>query len=172
MASNDGGADSAPIASRAHDRYFEAIFLHFLANLRFAEDVSQELAALGMGRLHHRILGISAGIPGVTVGELVHILSVTHQNIRVPMKTLIEQGLLLSRVDETDRRVRRLHATARGVDLVGALTQHQTARIHQAFEAAGPEAVEGFLRVHAELLNPADRHFIDRLRRTIDGEEG
>lgn len=149
------------------NEYYRALFLHTLANLRLSADVRDRLAELGMGRIHNRLLGIATGIPGITVGETLDVLSVTHQNIRLPMKTLIQQGYLIARVDDADRRARRLYATPSGARLITELLGDQSERLRRAFDQAGPDAVAGFFRVHELLLDDRDRYYVDRIHAKV-----
>jgi DNA-binding MarR family transcriptional regulator len=146
----------------AHDLK-HGLLLHFFANLCLTSDVNPRLSELGFGRLHHRILFFATNAPGITVGELLGALRVTHQNVRAAMKRLIDDGYLLARIGQRDRRHKRLYASAKGKHLVESLSQRQLERIERAYRAAGPEAVKGFFLVHQYLVDPSDLDWIDQL---------
>jgi DNA-binding MarR family transcriptional regulator len=137
--------------------------LHFFANLSLVADVEETLYAAGMGRPHHRILFFAAHAPGITVSEVLEAMHVTHQNLRLPMKSLVDRGYLLMKQAETDRRQRQLYLTASGQKLIDKLTALQWKRIQRAFEACGPRAVEGFMKVHAALIDAEDAVWVARL---------
>jgi len=71
--------------------------LNFFANRRLFEVVETPLTEEGLGRLHHRILFFVSRSPGMTVGELMGTLGVSHQNIRVAMKQLVDRGVIEAR---------------------------------------------------------------------------
>jgi DNA-binding MarR family transcriptional regulator len=139
------------------------LLMHFFANLCLTSDANLSLTELGFGRLHHRILFFAANAPGITVGELLGALRVTHQNVRGAMKQLLDDGYLLARIGQKDRRHKRLFASAKGRHLVESLSNRQHERIERAYRAAGPEAVRGFFLVHQYLVDPSDLDWIDRL---------
>jgi DNA-binding MarR family transcriptional regulator len=139
------------------------LLLHFFANLCLTSDVNLRLSELGFARLHHRILFFAANAPGITVGELLGVLRVTHQNVRTAMKQLLDDGYLLARIGQKDRRHKRLYASAKGRKLVESLSHRQLERIERAYRAAGPEAVKGFFLVHQYLVDPSDLDWIDEL---------
>lgn len=153
-------ARSIDAADEAAADPFEALMLHFFTNLALAQEANTALAPTGLGRTHHRILAIVCAAPGITVGELLKVLRVTHQNVRLPIKELINKGYLLARTDPEDRRQRRLHASASGQRLAATLWASQQERLRRAFAAAGPDAVDGFMRVHRLLLDADDLAFI------------
>lgn len=141
----------------------KGLLLHFFANLCLTGDVNPSLVELGFGRPHHRILFFAANSPGITVGELIGAMRVTHQNARMPMKQLLDGGYLTTKVGQTDRRHKRLYATAKGKKLVDALMHRQFERIERAYRAAGPDAVQGFFLVHQYLVDPSDLEWIKQL---------
>lgn len=143
---------------------FEAVFGHFLVNVALTADAAEELNRLDLGRIHNRLLVVIAGLPGITVGELTRILGVTHQNIRVPMKNLIERDLLVAERGVEDRREVLLTVTPAGRELVLRTLGRQFERIGRAFEAAGPEATRNFLAVQRELLDEDRGEYLSRLR--------
>ncbi len=63
------------------------------------------------------------------------------------LRTLIEDGLVESRVGTSDRRERNLFLTEAGTALEHRLSDSQRARMRTAFREAGPEDVAGFRRV-------------------------
>lgn len=148
------------IASRSLKK---GLLMHFFANLCLTSDVNPSLTELGFGRPHHRILFFAANSPGITVGELLGALRVTHQNIRVAMKQLLDGGYLVAKIGKTDRRHKRLYASAKGRQLVETLMHRQLERLERAYRAAGPEAVQGYFLVHQYLVDPADLDWIEQL---------
>jgi DNA-binding MarR family transcriptional regulator len=130
-------------ADDKHSHLKLGFILHFFTNLSLAADVEEPLFLAGLGRPHHRILYFAAHMPGITVSELLSAMHVTHQNLRLPMKTLMDKGFLLMKVAEQDRRQRQLFVTS-----------------------AGPQAVDGFLKVQEAMIDPADLAWVARLQRS------
>lgn len=138
--------------------------LHFFAHLNLAEDADQNLVAFGFGRTHHRVLYFVSQSPGITVGEMLSMLRVTHQNVQRPMGELLRKHLIEQRTSMTDRRQRQLYITAEGQALLDDLTSRQFERIGRAYELAGPEAVRGFWDVLWHMIDDSDRAWLERNR--------
>jgi DNA-binding MarR family transcriptional regulator len=62
------------------------------------------------------------------------------------LRTLVEDGLVDSRVGTRDKRERHLYLTEAGADLERQLSEAQRNRMRTAFRNAGPEAVAGLPR--------------------------
>jgi DNA-binding MarR family transcriptional regulator len=87
---------------------------------------------------------------------------VTKQSLNRVLRTLVEDGLVDSRVGTRDKRERHLHLTDAGAELERQLSEAQRSRMRTAFRNAGPEAVAGFRAVLEQMMD-ADmrRHYID-----------
>lgn len=140
----------------------EAFFLHFFANVHLTATARDALGASGFSLTKNRILGFATLTPGITVGELVRIFRVTHQNLNEPLRRLIQEGYLVAKIGEEDRRQKRLFATSKGSRLYRRVLSKQLAQLECAFAAAGPQAMRGFLEVHRHLVEPADRQWVEK----------
>jgi DNA-binding MarR family transcriptional regulator len=90
---------------------------------------------------------------GTTVNNLLSILGVTKQSLNRVLRSLIEDGLVESRVGRTDRRERNLYLTPKGEALERALSEAQRERMRAAYRAAGPQAVAGFRQVLEAMMD-------------------
>ncbi len=137
-----------------------AIEAMFFAYRGFTADPDRILAERGYGRAHHRAIHFIHRSPGTTVNSLLTILGVTKQSLNRVLRTLVEDGLVDSRVGERDRRERNLFLTEAGTTLERALSDAQRARMRAAFRDAGPAAVAGFRQVLEHMMDPElRRHF-------------
>ena len=136
----------------------------FFAYRGFTADPDRILAGLSYGRAHHRALHFIHGAPGTTVNNLLNILGVTKQSLNRVLRTLIEVGLVESRVGRIDKRERHLYLTEEGGRLERELSDVQRARMRAAFRDAGPEAVAGFRRVLEAMMDPEMRLQYQKLR--------
>jgi DNA-binding MarR family transcriptional regulator len=153
---------NAPFNQRPTEpRLVDCLTAHTLANLCFTSDAREPLEAHGFGRVHHRILFFATQRPGITVNQLITVMRVSHQNLRGPMRQLIEQGYLVSEPGEEDRRQKRTYASATGLSLIERLSNAQLKRIQHAFNVAGPEAVKSFFHVHQLLMDSADVQWME-----------
>jgi DNA-binding MarR family transcriptional regulator len=129
-----------------------------------ARDVSAQgghiLAEAGLGRAHARTLYFVSRNPGLSVSELLNLLKVTKQSLNRVLGDLLTGGFVERRTGDTDKRTRRLYATAKGAALSDAIWQTRRPHLAAAFKAAGQEAVEGFRKVLLGLLSEADRNRI------------
>ncbi|SEM59999.1 DNA-binding transcriptional regulator, MarR family [Gemmobacter aquatilis] len=126
----------------------------FFAYRGFTADPDRILDGMDYGRAHHRAIHFIHRTPGTTVNNLLNILGVTKQSLNRVLRTLVEDGLVESRVGREDKRERHLFLTPRGAELERALSDAQRARMRAAYRAAGPQAVQGFRQVLEAMMDP------------------
>lgn len=136
----------------------------FFAYRGFTADPDRILATMAYGRAHHRTLHFISRIPGTTVNNLLAILGVTKQSLNRVLRTLIEDGLVESRVGTADKRERHLYLTDAGDALEQKLSDAQRARMRGAYRTAGPEAVAGFRKVLEAMMDPDMRRRYHAIR--------
>ena len=139
----------------------EAMFFAYRA---FTADPDRILETHAYGRAHHRAIHFINRQPGLTVNALLSVLGVTKQSLNRVLRTLIEDGLVESRVGRLDKRERHLHLTAAGASLERALSDAQRSRMRAAYRAAGPAAVAGFRQVLEAMMDPDIRRQYHALR--------
>ena len=135
-------------------RGIEAMFFAYRA---FTADPDLILADMDYGRAHHRALHFVNRDPGLTVTALLAVLGVTKQSLNRVLRTLIDDGLVESRVGRRDRRERQLYLTPQGTALERRLSESQRARMRSAYRKAGPQAVAGFRQVLEAMMDPETR---------------
>ena len=134
----------------------------FFAYRGFTADPDRILATMAYGRAHHRAIHFINRTPGTTVNNLLSILGVTKQSLNRVLRTLVEDGLVESKVGLKDRRERHLYLTEQGRALEQRLSDAQRARMRAAYRKAGPEAVAGFRSVLEAIMDPQLlQHFRD-----------
>lgn len=138
----------------------------FFAYRGFTADPDRILSQKGYGRAHHRAVHFIHRAPGTTVNNLLDILGVTKQSLNRVLRTLIEDGLVESRVGRRDKRERNLFLTDAGQELERALSDAQRKRMRAAFRTAGPEAVVGFRQVLEAMMDPELRRHYNALKDT------
>ncbi|WP_151719579.1 MarR family winged helix-turn-helix transcriptional regulator [Gemmobacter serpentinus] len=126
----------------------------FFAYRGFTADPDRILDGMDYGRAHHRALHFIHRAPGTTVNNLLNILGVTKQSLNRVLRTLLDDGLVESRVGKQDKRERHLFLTAKGAELERTLSDAQRARMRTAYRAAGPVAVQGFRQVLEAMMDP------------------
>ena len=139
------------------DQLRRGIDAMFFAYRAFTADPDIILADMDYGRAHHRALHFINRDPGLTVTSLLAVLGVTKQSLNRVLRTLIEDGLVDSRIGRRDRRERQLYLTAAGTALERRLTEAQRARMRLAYRTAGPQAVAGFRQVLEAMMDPETR---------------
>ena len=142
----------------------QGIELLFYGYRDFTGEADKELAALGLGRAHHRAIYFIGRNPGLTVSQLLAILKITKQSLSRVLQELVAKGYVAQQPGETDRRQRRMKLTDAGQALERKLTEAQRQRIAKAYRMAGPDAVEGFRQVLMGLIDEADRPSVARDR--------
>jgi len=136
----------------------------FFAYRGFTADPDRILATMAYGRAHHRAIHFISRSPGTTVNNLLNILGVTKQSLNRVLRTLVNDGLVDSRIGKSDRRERHLYLTEEGAALERTLSDAQRARMRAAFRSAGPEAVAGFRKVLEAMMEPELRRQYTALR--------
>jgi DNA-binding MarR family transcriptional regulator len=142
---------------------WDLIELLFFAYRDFISDPDEVLATFGFGRAHHRVLHFINRNPGITVAELLDILRITKQSLGRVLKQLIDQGYVMQKEGQHDRRQRLLYVTPAGEALAMRLAGLQTARIARALAELGPGAYESARRFLIAMLNAEGRDDVLRL---------
>jgi len=151
---SEPGAGGESLLFLTDEQLRKGIEAMFFAYRGFTADPDRILEGMDYGRAHHRALHFIHRAPGTTVNNLLSILGVTKQSLNRVLRTLIEDGLVDSRVGRLDKRERHLHLTPKGADLERALSDAQRARMRAAYRAAGPSAVQGFRQVLEAMMDP------------------
>jgi DNA-binding MarR family transcriptional regulator len=142
---------------------WDLIELLFFAYRDFVSDPDEVLARFGFGRAHHRVLHFVNRHPGMKVADLLDILKITKQSLGRVLKQLVDEGYVVQKEGENDRRQRLLHATAKGEALAMRLAGLQTTRIARALSELGPDSHEAARRFLTALLDPDGRDDVLRL---------
>ena len=148
-------AEARAAAARDGDLRWDIIELLFFAYRDFVGD--HELEAFGFGRAHHRVLHFVYRYPGLKVADLLDVLRITKQSLGRVLKQLLDEGYIVQKTGNNDRRQRLLFATAKGEALVGRLAGLQTTRINRALADLAPddaETVRRFLRAMIDRDDP------------------
>ena len=149
-----GGHSPAP---RQADLRWDIIELLFFAYRDFVGDADHELEVFGFGRAHHRVLHFVHRYPSLKVADLLDVLRITKQSLGRVLKQLLDEGYIVQKTGNNDRRQRLLFATAKGEALVGKLAGLQTDRINRALDAIGStdaDTVRRFLRAMIDRDDP------------------
>ncbi len=136
----------------------------FFAYRGFTADPDRILETMAYGRAHHRAIHFISRSPGTTVNNLLSILGVTKQSLNRVLRTLVEDGLVESRVGKSDKRERNLLLTEAGEALEKKLSDAQRVRMRTAYRNAGPEAVAGFRAVLEQMMDAKMRRHYQAIR--------
>jgi DNA-binding MarR family transcriptional regulator len=156
-ASDSRGIEPRSSSPREADLRWDIIELLFFAYRDFVGDADHELEAFGFGRAHHRVMHFVYRYPGLKVADLLDVLRITKQSLGRVLKQLLDEGYILQKTGNNDRRQRLLFATSKGEALVAKLAGLQTKRINRALDHIGPadaETVTRFLRAMIDRDDP------------------
>ncbi len=165
VGSSDVRVDTAPVDLVA------CVELFYFAYRDFTCDPDTILAHYGFGRAHHRVLHFVHRNPGLKVAELLEILKITKQALARVLKQLIDEGFIIQRAGDEDRRERRLYVSTKGGRLTDKLTEIQTKRVEAALAKAGPGAESLMRRFLFGMIAEKDRPHVEALINT-DGASG
>ena len=141
----------------AKDLSWDIIELLFFAYRDFVGDADAVLEEFGFGRAHHRVMHFVHRYPGLKVADLLDVLRITKQSLGRVLKQLVDEGYIVQKSGDSDKRQRLLFATAKGEALVTKLAGLQTQRIANALKDTAPadaEIVRRFLRNMIDLKEP------------------
>jgi DNA-binding MarR family transcriptional regulator len=165
-----GALDAGP-ARPTGEPVWDLIELLFFAYRDFVGDADEALAKFGFGRAHHRVVHFVTRHPGIKVADLLDILNITKQSLGRVLKQLVDQGYVLQKEGESDRRQRLLYATPKGEALAMKLASLQTERIAGALADIAPGAHEEARRFLIAMIDSREREHVlqlitraDRLR--------
>ena len=162
----DAGSGGENLLFLTDEQLRKGIEAMFFAYRAFTSDPDRILETKDYGRAHHRAVHFINRQPGLTVNTLLAVLGVTKQSLNRVLRSLIEDGLVESRVGRTDKRERHLFLTASGQTLERELSDAQRARMRAAYRAAGPQAVAGFRQVLEAMMDPDLRRFYQAMKDT------
>ena len=96
------------------DLRWDIIELLFFAYRDFVGDADNELEAFGFGRAHHRVMHFVYRYPGLKVADLLDVLRITKQSLGRVLKQLLDEGYIVQKTGNNDRRQRLLYRDAEG----------------------------------------------------------
>jgi DNA-binding MarR family transcriptional regulator len=129
------GVPARPSTINADIETIALIELLFFAYRDFVAEPDQVLQHYGFGRAHHRVLHFVNRNPGLTVAELLDILKITKQSLARVLRQLVDEGFVVQKTGEADRRQRHLFLSPAGTDLANKLLALQIARVGKAHAA-------------------------------------
>jgi DNA-binding MarR family transcriptional regulator len=142
---------------------WDIIELLFFAYRDFVSDPDDVLTRLNFGRAHHRVLHFVNRHPGMMVADLLDVLKITKQSLGRVLKQLVDEGYVLQKEGENDRRQRLLFVTPKGEQLAMKLAGMQTERIARALSELGPNAHEAARRFLIAMIDPDGRDGVQKL---------
>ena len=151
------GADSGA------EPIWDVIELLFFAYRDFVSDPDDVLAKFGFGRAHHRVLHFVNRHPGMKVADLLDVLRITKQSLGRVLKQLVDEGYVVQKEGENDRRQRLLFVTPKGETLAMKLAGLQTERIARALSELGPNAHEQARRFLIAMIDADGRDGVQKL---------
>jgi len=148
-----GGSAASPAGSPLR---WDIIELLFFAYRDFVGDADHVLEEFGFGRAHHRVVHFVTRYPGLKVADLLDVLRITKQSLGRVLKQLLDEGYIIQKAGDNDRRQRLLFATPKGEALVVKLAGLQTARIDRALETISPEGAESVRQFLLGMIDNTD----------------
>ncbi len=141
------------------DRSLELLLLAAGQALRCGQAMLDER---GLAAVDFEILYLVHRHPRIAAPELGQVLGMAKQSLSRHVRRLTGMGLLWQQAVRGDRRKKALLATEAAAEVVAAVGALHRRHLRDAFMGTGPEAVAGFQRVLAELLDAPSRHLLAR----------
>ena len=128
----------------------DALELMYFGSRGMTRRADEYLATLDLSRVHHRILYTIARGGGMTVSDLLAVLSVSKQALHRPMKQLIEQNYVGISRDPARHRFKILNLTAKGKKVEEKASEFERQVMKRAFAKVGKAGQEAWKAVMAE----------------------
>ncbi|MGE8943596.1 MarR family winged helix-turn-helix transcriptional regulator [Leptospira interrogans] len=157
------GSKAGTASSGSPQRLIEFVELFYFAYRDFTGEADTVLADFGFGRAHHRVLHFVYRHPGLRVADLLDILKITKQSLARVLKQLVDEGFIVQRAGEADRRERLLFLTAKGSALAEKLIALQVRRISEALASLGDAAAPAARQFLASMIAETQRAQIEKL---------
>jgi DNA-binding MarR family transcriptional regulator len=148
---------SAPAFGLSEAKLLEFAELLFFAYRDFTRDPDAILKDFGFGRAHHRVLHFVNRHSGLSVADLLDVLTITKQSLSRVLKQLIDKGYIVQQAGRSDRRQRLLFPTEKGRVLAERLAAPQSVRLAEALKAAGPGTEAHLRRFLQAMVNAEER---------------
>src|SRR5687767_9037834 len=161
--SNRGSPNAGEPSAKTSEPIWDVIELLFFAYRDFVSDPDDVLAKFGFGRAHHRVLHFVNRHPGMKVADLLDVLKITKQSLGRVLKQLVDEGYVIQKEGENDRRQRLLFVTTKGEQLAMKLAGLQTERIARALAEIGPNAHEAARRFLVAMIDADGREGVQKL---------
>src|SRR5882724_12273587 len=158
--------------SHSAEPIWDIIELLFFAYRDFVGDADDVLAKLSFGRAHHRVLHFVNRHPGMKVADLLEVLKITKQSLGRVLKQLVDEGYVVQKEGENDRRQRLLYVTPKGEQLAMKLAGLQTERISRALAELGPNAHQAARDFLAAMIDSESRDEVLRFIGRADRARG
>jgi DNA-binding MarR family transcriptional regulator len=171
MSSVKSSLPANPAEGAPHSDIVSCVELFYFAYRDFTCDPDTILEQYGFGRAHHRVLHFVHRNPGLKVAELLDILKITKQSLARVLKQLVEEGFIIQRAGDEDRRERRLYVSAKGARLTDKLTQIQVKRLETALSKAGPGADRLARQFLFAMITEKDRPHVEALLKISKNNE-
>jgi DNA-binding MarR family transcriptional regulator len=137
--------------------------LLFFAYRDFTREADAVLAEFGLGRAHHRVLHFVHRHPALRVADLLEILKITKQSLARVLKELVDQGWIVQKAGERDRRQRLLYTTEKGAELASRLNSLQSRRVAHALAQAGAGSDAVAARFLFNMITREERALVEAL---------
>jgi len=128
----------------------DALELMYFGSRGMTRRADEYLATLGLSRVHHRILYTIARGGGMTVSDLLAVLSVSKQALHRPMKQLVEQNHVAMSRDPGRHRFKILNLTAKGKKVEEKASEFERQVMKRAFAKVGEAGQKAWKAVMAE----------------------
>jgi DNA-binding MarR family transcriptional regulator len=151
-----------PVANE--DALRRGIELLYFAYSHMTRSADARLAEQGLGRAHHRALYFIARSPGIVVGDLLKLLSITKQSLARVLNELIKRDLVLVQAGDADRRQRQLRLSGAGEAFEKQLFDHLKASLELAYRDLDDAALFQFWQTLEAMIPDEDRARIAALR--------
>lgn len=133
------------------EELLESIEQFFFAYRSFTAGPDRVLQERKLGRVHHRILYFVGRNPKLSVNALLSLLGVSKQALNGPLRSLVEQGLVVNEQHPEDLRIKQLSLSASGKKLERQLTRIQMQQLESVFSRAGRKAMKDWQSIMQEI---------------------
>jgi DNA-binding MarR family transcriptional regulator len=133
------------------EELLESIEQFFFAYRSFTAGPDRVLQQRRLGRVHHRVLYFVGRNPKLSVNALLSLLGVSKQALNGPLRSLVQQGLVVNEQHPQDLRIKQLSLSTTGKKLERQLTRIQMQQLESVFSRAGRKAMKDWQSIMQEI---------------------
>jgi DNA-binding MarR family transcriptional regulator len=125
----------------------------FISYRETYSDSKKILDKYSIGLAHQKVIHLLSTYEGISISELLKKLKITKQSLNRVLKELFKYGIIISKKDDQDTRVKHLFLNDKGKKIFNEIFEIQKKRIYNALLNSSSEEVINFDNVLKKIID-------------------